>query len=666
MANSPEGFGEAMDRPHRPIRRPDEASFGAVIESALDAVVLMGADDLVQAWNAQAERTFGWRRDEVIGRAVVDVIIPARYRQAHVAGLGRYRETGEGQVLGQILQLSAIRRDGTEFPVEIAISSVPGSEGRETFVAFIRDIGDRVAAQEATEAQHLAQAHALHERRAVEATQARQHAQRMVELERLKTEFMKLASHELRGPLTVIRGYLSMLSDGSITDTAGTYGVLTAKANQMNLLLNQMLEVARLEEGRLQLSLRRADLRDLVSDGFQSVRSLALPGLEMTLDVGDDRLEAMVDTNRVRTVVASLVENAIKYSPDGGTITCRLRAEGDTAVLTVRDTGIGIAPEDMPRLFTRFGRIVTSQNSHIDGSGLGLYLCREITLMHGGEVTADSSPLLGTTVTVTLPLADALEPRVHDGDVLDLPAGPGGYDLVNAIPSQMIRLGSALQRIGKESGSMEDAADALVRHLHRHLSDREGGKRGAALVRFYKTEPYAFLDREKAEFVQAILKDPSPAPAMRCLTLMGSAGDLPEWNDVGVSRSHRVIPLPSESALEQMPMVAQLLRQLGADVGQLLSPDPSLLLDVSPKTYNVFYVPEAAGSPHVPAQAEFVLKYGIESVIGFGGLLSSGELFAIIIFTTVRVPARSAGMFKLVAQAVKQAVEPFERSGRQP
>ena len=641
-----------------------EDVFGTIVENAIDAVVVMGSDGLIRSWNARAESLFGWSRDEAIGRRVADLVVPQRYRSAHSDGLARFARGGEGQLVGRVTQLSAVRRDGAEFPVEIAISTAGDSDAEDGgFVAFIRDISDRVAAQAVIERQHLEQAEGLHQRRAVEAIHARQHAQRMVELERLKTEFMKLASHELRGPLTVIRGYLSMLIDGSITDTAGPYAVLTAKANQMNLLLNQMLEVARLEEGRLQLVLRRADLRDLVGEAFDLIRHLAPQHLELSLDTGPVALEVMVDPNRVRTVVASLVENAIKYSPDGGEVTCRLEAHAGAAVLTVRDTGIGIAPEDMPRLFTRFGRIVTPQNSHIDGSGLGLYLCREITLMHGGEVTADSSPFLGTTVTMALPLAESLEPNSTDAEVLDLPIGSGGYDLVDAAPSEIIRLGAALHRAGQGAATLDEAARDMVQYLHRNLVSPETQDPSCALVRFYRTELYGALDEDRAALVRSLMDDPTPPAALRCLVLAGSAGDEPGWNDPANSRAHRVIPLPGEDALERLPMVAQLLRQLGADVGQLLSPDPSLMVDVTPKTYNVFYVPEAEGSAHVPAQEEFVRRHGIASVIGFGGMLSSGELFAIIMFTKVAVPARSAAMFRLVAQAAKRAIEPFVGDG---
>ncbi|MFN2462982.1 MAG: sensor histidine kinase [Candidatus Dormibacteria bacterium] len=654
--------GGAPPSPRSDARPPaiDAASFASIVESALDAVVVMDVGGTIRAWNAQAERTFGWDRGEAIGREVADLIIPGRYRAAHLAGLEKYLTSGTGAVLGQILQLAAVRRGGDEFPIEIAISRVEGLAD-PTFVAFIRDISERVANQEAIETKRGEEADALHARRAVEAAHARQHAQRMVELERLKTEFMKLASHELRGPLTVIRGYLEMLSDGTIHEAAEPYAVITAKANQMNLLLNQMLEVARLEEGRLQLLLRRVDLRSLVTEALEPLRALTVPGLDLVLEMEDEPVFAVVDANRVRTIVASLVENAIKYSPDGGEVRCRLQRHGDAAVLVVSDHGIGISPEDMPRLFTRFGRIVTPQNSHIDGSGLGLYLCREITLMHGGEVTASSSPLLGTSVTVTLPLAESLEPR-GAGGMLYLPAARAGYDLVQPVPSEMIRLGAALQRLGKESENLDTAAAAITGHLYRHLVVRESGERGCALVRFYKTEAYAFLDEERAAFVKRSLQNQSPEQSMRCLTLLASTGDLPEWNDPATSQGHRVIALPSEEALEQLPMVAHLLRQLGADVGQLLFPDPSLILDVAPKTYNVFYVPEAAGSPHVPAQ-EFVRDHGIRSVLGFGGLLLSGELFAVVMFTRVSVPARTAGMFRLLAQATKQAIEPFTRAG---
>ena len=631
--------------------------FETIIETALDAVVVMDRGGVIRGWNRQAETSFGWPRDAILGRRLSETIVPARYRAAHEKGLRHFFETGEGPVLGRILELSAQRSSGEEFPIELAISPPYGEGDDLIFVGFIRDITSRVEAVREASRQREAEVEALRVRRASEVAQARQHAHRMAELERLKTEFMKLASHELRGPLTVIRGYLSMLADATAIDLHEVLPVMTGKANQMNLLLNQMLEVARLEEGGLRLNVRRLDLSQLVGDAFEQVRPLADDRYQLSLQLPPAPCFAMVDGNRVRTMVGGLLENAIKYSPEGGAVSCTLESGNGAAHVTVVDHGVGISPEDMPRLFTRFGRVVTPDNSHIDGSGLGLYLCREIALLHGGEVTADSSPRLGTTIRLMLPLADRAGGPHPSGNMLSLPVAGQAYDVARMNPQEAVRLSSDLQRVAEEPTDLDGAANAIVRHLHRAFRDPAGDARSCALVRFYRTQPMGLLSAEEAVFASSLGGDAELDPSVKCLQLVATAGEDPRWNSPADSRGHRVIPLPGEAALGRLPMVAQLVHQLGLDAGALLSADPSLLVDVAPKTYNVFHVEEAAGSPHVPAQ-DFVAAHGIRSVIGFGGLLSTGEMFAVIMFTRVPVPKASASMFRVVAHAVKQTVEP--------
>jgi PAS domain S-box-containing protein len=628
--------------------------FEGIIDTALDAVVVMDREGLIRGWNRQAELSFGWPRAAVMGRRLSETIIPARYRQAHEDGLRRFLEAGEGPVLGQILELSAQRASGEEFPVELAISPPYGAGAEVIFVGFIRDITSRVNIVQQAERQRETEAEALRARRAAEVAQTRQHALRMAELERLKTEFMKLASHELRGPLTVIRGYLSMLTDGSLTEAADVLAVITAKANQMNLLLNQMLEVARLEEGGLRLTLRRHDLRELFSEAFKLVEPLAGRDHRLTLELPDQPCTAMVDANRFRTMVGGLIENAIKYSPDGGPITCRLVTADGAAEVSVVDRGVGVSPEDMPRLFTRFGRIVTPDNSHIDGSGLGLYLCREIALLHGGEIAAESSPRLGTTIRLTLPLAEAAESDAGDR-VLRL-AGQR-HDIEDIDAAAAVRLSRDLQRAAAGATGLGASALAVVGYLYENLSAGVTGPAACALVRFYRTQPLGLLSAEEVEFARRAAPGVRLAPEVKCLELVATVGDDPKWNSPRDSAGHRVIPLPGEAALNRLPMVSQLVRQLGLDVGALLSADPYLLVDVAPKTYNVFYIAEAEGSPYVPAQ-DFVREHGIRSVIGFGGLFGTGEMFAVIMFTRVLVSPRSASMFRVVAHAVKQSAEP--------
>jgi signal transduction histidine kinase len=236
--------------------------------------------------------------------------------------------------------------------------------------------------------------------------------ERIAALERTKTEFLNLASHELRGPITVIRGYLSMLARGSlgvIPEAAQrAIPVLTAKADEMNALVEQMIEAARLEEGRLELSTRRADLREVARQAVEMAEPLVGSEHAMVLESTDLEVPVTVDVDRIATVIGNLLSNAIKYSPGGGQVTCRVSREAHVGTIAVTDRGVGIPPDRIDRLFTRFGRIVTPETSHIPGTGLGLYLSRELARLHGGDITATSVLGKGSTFVLAVPLNEEM------------------------------------------------------------------------------------------------------------------------------------------------------------------------------------------------------------------------------------------------------------------
>jgi len=143
-----------------------------------------------------------------------------------------------------------------------------------------------------------------------------------------------------------------------------------------------------------------------------------------------------------------------------------------------------------------------------------------------------------------------------------------------------------------------------------------------------------------------------------CLTLLATAGEEPAWNDRRASVAHRALPLTSAESIARSPMISQLIRQLGVEIGTLLTPS-EMIVDNTQHSFNVFHVPDAVGSPHIPAQQQFVIPYGVQSVLGFGGLLPPGELFATILFTRTRVPREVAERFKTLALNVKVALLPF-------
>jgi hypothetical protein len=208
--------------------------------------------------------------------------------------------------------------------------------------------------------------------------------------------------------------------------------------------------------------------------------------------------------------------------------------------------------------------------------------------------------------------------------------------------------------------TLENAAQTIVEHLYEELRDGREDRRVCALARLFVTRPFDWLDARLQARACHVLGGEAPSGHTRCLVLMGTAGLRPEWNDREASAAHRVIPLASAAMVERSPMISQLVCQFGIETATLVEPDPLLLVDLEQRSYNVFHVAVAQGSPYVPAQADFVVPLGICSVIGFGGLLPSGNLFAVILFTKVPIPRETADLFRPLALSVKLAILPFE------
>lgn len=240
------------------------------------------------------------------------------------------------------------------------------------------------------------------------------------------------------------------------------------------------------------------------------------------------------------------------------------------------------------------------------------------------------------------------------------PARPR-VDLARFDVRDMIACGAALRRIGDGAASMEDVANRVTRYLHDELRDASTDARACALVRFFKTHRFADLDSELQRFAtaMAVTSPEAVQPATPCLTLLASAGEREEWNDRRRSVSHRAIPLTSKRVLEESPMIAQLLAQFGVEPRAMFERDHSLILDLAQRSYNVFYVAEALDSPFVPAQKDFVVPHGVRSVVGFGGMLPTGDLFAAILFAKTQVSATAAELFRAIALSVKLAILPF-------
>lgn len=235
------------------------------------------------------------------------------------------------------------------------------------------------------------------------------------------------------------------------------------------------------------------------------------------------------------------------------------------------------------------------------------------------------------------------------------------FDLTDFSLRDMTDCGAGLRACGPAATSLQDAAQRIVQYLYGRLRDRGTGVEQCALVRCFATCRFSDLDAADRESAQAALGRAPRAPGMKCFTLLGTAGMQPGWNDRLNSRRYRAIPLISEQFVGRFPMFAQLLKQFGIKIQPQLRPESDLLMDWEERTHNVFYVPDAVDSPFVPVQREFVLRYGVKSTLGFGGLLPSGNLFAVILFAKVRIPSETADHFRTLALSAKLALLPHDR-----
>lgn len=233
------------------------------------------------------------------------------------------------------------------------------------------------------------------------------HAERIARLETQKSDFLRLASHELRTPITLIRGYLSLFEEGAFGEMSeaarAVLPVMTARLNQINLLVDQMLNAARLEDGRLIIEAQDISLDELVHRVVGSLDGLRRSGHKVIVESDVAEVRAHADPDKVESIVANLLSNALKYSPHGGEVRLQLRRAGAFAELAVTDHGLGIRDDDLPRLFGRFTRLERPETVSIEGTGLGLYLSRELARMQGGDIEVASLLDQGSTFTLRLP-----------------------------------------------------------------------------------------------------------------------------------------------------------------------------------------------------------------------------------------------------------------------
>ncbi len=358
----------------------------AIIDTSLDAVLCMDADGLLVDWNPAAERIFGWRRDEVLGRPLADCIIPEELRAIHNRGLAHLKATGHGPILGKRLELPALRRDGTRFPAELSINPLPGTDPT-LFVGFLRDITERQAAEEKL-------------RVAKETAEA---------ASRAKDHFVAALSHELRTPLTpVLLSAAALREDERLPpDIRAQMAMMERNIALEARLIDDLLDLTRISRGKLPMRTEPCDAHSLICHALEIVREEAL-GKKIALDVdlAAERYGVNGDPARLQQVFWNLLKNAVKFTTAGGRITIKTRddAEHDRLLIEVSDTGLGFTPAVAEQIFQPFEQAGHEGDHRYGGLGLGLAIARSIVDLHGGVIRAGSpGEGKGATFTVEFP-----------------------------------------------------------------------------------------------------------------------------------------------------------------------------------------------------------------------------------------------------------------------
>ena len=345
-----------------------------ILETAHDAFVSVDGLGLITDWNPQAEEMFGWSREEVLGRELAETILPRAARDLHHEGLQRLFATGDWP-LGRLVELSALHRDGREFPVELTIAALQTLDGT-CFNAFLRDISTRKCLEAELEA-------------------ARDQA---LQASRMKSEFLATMSHEIRTPMNGVIGMTGLLLDTELDVEQREFAeTVRRSAESLLSIINEILDFSKIEAGKMELELLEFDVRAVAEDVADLLAEHAhAKGLELaTLIDSDVPVAVRGDPGRLRQILVNLVGNAIKFT-ERGEVFVRLSVaerDADDVLLSfeVSDTGIGIAPERAAMLFEPFSQADASTTRTHGGTGLGLAICRRLAELMGGETGVHST-----------------------------------------------------------------------------------------------------------------------------------------------------------------------------------------------------------------------------------------------------------------------------------
>jgi PAS domain S-box-containing protein len=377
------------------IQMRAERRFRDLLEAAPDGIIEVDREGRILTLNVVMEKMFGYRREELLGQSI-EILVPEDQRTPHTAHRGFYWNHPVTRPMGSGLSLHGRRKDGSSFPVEISLSPVVSDDGF-CVMAIIRDITERKQSEERLQALQKQYTGEL-ELRNREIEQAN----------RLKSEFLANMSHELRTPLHTVIGFAELLAEetkGPLNSSQKRFvNHIHKDAQHLLALINEILDLSKIEAGRLQLQREALDLGSVLEEALSSIRPQAAAksieiesNIPLLVSVDGDRM-------RVKQILFNLLSNAVKFTPEGGHIRVAVTSSEGFAQVSVSDTGIGIPASEHDSIFDKFHQVGESTSGVREGTGLGLPITKRLVEEHGGQIWLESEPGKGSRFTFILPL----------------------------------------------------------------------------------------------------------------------------------------------------------------------------------------------------------------------------------------------------------------------